>query len=97
MIINIPINVDEDALNKAVAQDYAQKIEDEMKSMAMGVLAEKSYYGRNGRDGMKRLVEEAVNNYIKEWKDEIVDKAADNLAARLARTKAAKNLKESKP
>lgn len=93
MIINIPINIDEDHFNKLVETDYERKIEDRIYKDIRKALEEKSgYYNRRMTDGILVIVEDQIDCILKAYKDDIIDKAAEKLAERLARTKAAKEL-----
>jgi len=93
MIINIPINIDEDQFNKLVETDYERKIEDRIYKDIKKALEERSgYYSKRMTDGILALVDNRIDDLLKEHKDAIIDKAADKLAERLTRTKAAKEL-----
>lgn len=93
MIINIPINIDEDQFNKLIETDYERKIEDRIYKDVRKALEEKSgYYNRRMSDGILVIVEEQIDCILKAYKNEIIEAAADKLAERLARTKAAKEL-----
>lgn len=97
MIINIPINIDESAFEGKIAQDVENKIIDEMVKRVEKTLQDAGPYygGRNSaQDGMREIVYRRVNDVIDEYKDIIIEAAADKLAERLVRTKAAKALKE---
>lgn len=50
------------------------------------------YYGKSAKDGLRCWIVNFLDNYIQEWKDEIIDAAADKLAERLSRTKRGKEL-----
>lgn len=93
MIINIPINIDEDRFNKLVETDYERKIEDRIYKDICKALEEKSgYYNKRMTDGILVMVEKQIDCILKAYKNEIIEAAADKLAERLARTKAAKEL-----
>ena len=95
MIINIPINIDEDRFNKLVETDYERKIEDRIYNDIRKALEEKSgYYNRKMSDGILVMVEEQIDCILKAYKNEIIEAAADKLAKRLARTKTAKEILE---
>ena len=95
MIINIPINIDEDQFNKLVETDYERKIEDRIYKDVRKALEEKSrYYNRRMSDGILVMVEEQIDCILKAHKNEVIEAAADKLAERLARTKAAKEILE---
>ena len=93
MIINIPINIDEDQFNKLVETDYERKIEDRIYKDIRKSLEEKSgYYNRRMSDGILVMVEEQIDCILKAYKNEIIEAASNKLAERLARTKAAKEV-----
>ena len=94
MIINIPIQLDETTFENLVKRDYENKIHDELIKRIEKVLIAKDpgYYSKSARNGLDEYVKEVVDEHIKKYKGEIIDKAADILATRLARTKAAKQL-----
>ena len=95
MIINIPINIDEDRFNKLVETDYERKIEDRIYNDIRKALEEKSgYYTKRMSDGILVMVEEQIDCILKAYKNEIIEAAADKLAKRLARTKTAKEILE---
>lgn len=93
MIINIPINIDEDQFNKLIETDYERKIEDRIYKDIRKALEEKSgYYKRRMSDGILVMVEEQIDCILKEYKNEVIEAAADKLADRLARSKKGKAL-----
>lgn len=93
MIINIPINIDEDQFNKLVETDYERKIEDRIYKDVRKALEEKSgYYNRRMSDGILVMVEDQIDCILKAYKNEVIEAAANKLAERLARSKAAKEL-----
>lgn len=93
MIINIPINIDEDQFNKLVETDYERKIEDRIYKDIRKALEEKSgYYHRRMSDGILVMVEEQIDCILKAYKNEVIEAAANKLAERLARTKKGKAL-----
>lgn len=99
MVVNIPINVDENLLNNSISSDLEVKVNEHLYCLIDRTLIDRQKYcwgNLSDRDKIKStlidMIEEAVNNYIKEYKDEIIDRASDKLADRLARTKAAKEL-----
>lgn len=93
MIINIPINIDEDLFNKLVETDYERKIEDRIYKDIKKALEERSgYYNKRMTDGILALVDNQIDDLLKEHKDAIIEAASDKLAERLARTKKAKEL-----
>ena len=93
MIINIPINIDEHIFEEKVQNEYDKIITNEIiKRVEEALLAQdqRYYTNRSSKTGMEQLVNAKVDNYIKEYKDEIIAQAADILAKRVQRTKKAK-------
>ena len=96
MIINIPINIDEHIFEEKVQKDYDRIFTQELIKYIEDYISSQGPYYRNNtvRDGMRELVNNKIDEYMKEYKDEIVDKAADILAKRVQRTKKSKELLE---
>ena len=93
MIINIPINIDEDMFNKAIENDYESKIYNEIIKKIEKALRERSgYYSGRVSDGIVTLVDDQIGNIIDEYKEDIIERAATKLAERLARTKKGKEI-----
>jgi len=95
MVINVPITVDEELLEKTINQDYTNKVDSYLYSKIDYALAEMdpSWNGKSAKKGLDYLVEETVKRQVlSEWKDEIIEKAATLLANRIEKTKAAKEL-----
>ena len=94
MIINIPLQIDDEMINSVIAKDYQEKIEQNLTKQVEAAIKNqsRSYYNRTVSDGLFYMAEEAIDKVISEYKEEIIDKAADKLAERLARTKKAKEI-----
>ena len=93
MIINIPLQIDEKVIEKCLSVDYENKVADYLnKEVEQALLDKCGYYSRSTKQGMSVIVCEKVDGYIQEWKDEIIERASERLAERLARTKKAKEL-----
>ena len=104
MIINIPLQIDEKIIENQMSLDYEGKILDYLKQEITKSIVNRYYSYRNYsiteryEDTVKRMIDNFFEDYIKELiaahKDEIIDKAAKNLADRLARTKRGKEILE---
>lgn len=94
MIINIPLQVDDEMINSVIAKDYQAKIEQNLTKQVEAAIKNRSrsYYSKSVSDGLFCMAEEAVDKVISEYKEEVIDRAADKLAERLARTKKAKEI-----
>lgn len=94
MIINIPLQIDEQAMETVVERDYRGKVNELTEKYIINTLAYCSdrTYGDKTKDGMRVLIERQLDSFIKEYRDEIIETAAEKLAERLARSKKGKEL-----
>lgn len=96
MVINIPINLDERIFEEKVQRDYDRILEKRLMETIERTLIESAGYSyrysyiRNPENGMRKLIENHLDDFMKEHKDEIIAQAADILAKRVQRTKKAK-------
>lgn len=91
MIINIPLNIPDEMLENTIAKDYENKISERLTAEVRKAMCDYDAYG-DRRRGLDTWVGNKIDDILKEYKDEIIEAAADKLAERLARTKAAKEL-----
>ena len=96
-VINIPVSIPDELWTNALAKDYETKVVDKLTEEVRKCLAEHDHYSYYSRDknvnrGIHDWVSNKIDDILKEYKSEIIDAAADKLAERLARTKAAKEL-----
>lgn len=101
MVINIPIQVDEKQLEEVVKRDYEGRIFNELMRRVEAVLIHEAKYspysynsGDKARDGLKEMIDEHIDIFLKDNKDEIIDVASTKLAERLGRTKKAREALE---
>ena len=97
MIINIPLQVDEQRMEELVERDYQGKVLEAILDQVKKTLAknaENIYSSDRVSDGMRVLVEKQIRDYLKEHNEEIVTAAATNLAERLARSKKGREILE---
>lgn len=97
MTINIPLNIPDELWANALAKDYEAKVVDKLTDEVRKIIQEHDSYSYYRRDkdvkrGLQDWVGNKIDNILKEYKDEIIEAAADKLAERLARTKKAKEL-----
>ena len=102
MIINIPIQVDEKAIEEKASNEYEHKVNEMLVNRIERVLVNENnslrWYGAQGtpQDGMKVLVERTVERYVDDYVsshiDEILDKAVDKLEKRLMNRKRIKEV-----
>lgn len=96
MIINIPLQVDEQKMEEVIQKDYQQKVYAEIADYIKATISKYggySGYGNKVERGMDELVSRHIDDFLNEHKDRIIDKAAEILAGRIGRTKKAKELK----
>lgn len=96
MIVNIPLQIDEKTLEQMVERDYQGKVLEEVIKIVKTTLArhaEKSY-GDRADDGMRVMIEMQIDKYLQEYRDEIIAKAAEILASKLARSKKGQEILE---
>lgn len=94
MIINIPLQIDDEMINSVIATDYQTKIEQNLTKQVEAAIKNqsRSYYRNSVNDGLFYMAEDAVDKVISEYKDDIIEKAADKLAERISKTKKAKEI-----
>ena len=91
MIINIPLTIDDELWASALARDYESKVTEKLTAEVRKAICDHDVY-KDQRRGMASWVGDRIDDILKEYKDEIIDSAADKLAERLARTKKAKEI-----
>ena len=99
MIINVPINLDERVFEEKVQQEYDILLKKYLiEIVEKTLIREAGYTWRDNtpKDGMIAVINRKVDDIVKEYKDDIIEAAADNLAKRLARTKKAKEILDAK-
>ena len=96
MIINIPLTIDDELWASALARDYESKVTEKLTNEVRKVLMDHDsrYYLRQKsvNEGLSEWVSYKIDDILKEYKDEIIDAAAEKLAERLSRTKRAKEV-----
>ena len=96
MIINIPLTIDDELWASALARDYESKVIENLTNEVRKVIKDHDsrYYLREKsvNEGLSEWVGYKIDDILKEYKDEIIDAAAEKLAERLVRTKRAKEV-----
>lgn len=97
MIINIPLTIDDELWASALARDYESKVTEKLTVEVRKCLADHDAYGfysknKDPHRGIEDWVGNKIDDILKEYKDDIIDAAAEKLAERLARTKRAKEI-----
>lgn len=96
MIINIPLQVNEQRMEEVLQRDYEGKVLNMINEYIQKTLANNAekYYGDKVSDGMRVLVEAQIDKFLKAHRDEIIENAAVVMAEKLARSKRGKELLE---
>ena len=95
MIITIPLQIDDEIINGLIAKDYERKIEANLTKMVEDRIMRMAGYGGTKQDGIARIVDRTIGDYIDEkYREEVIERAAKRLEERVARTKAGQKLKE---
>ncbi len=96
MIINIPLQINEEDMKKVIERDYENRVLQEIVKYIKTALVKKarSYYGDQELGGMTTVIEDQVEKYISKYQDQIIEIAGKHLAEKLAKTKKGKELLE---
>lgn len=92
MIINIPLQIDEEKMEEVVKKDYEGKVIDEIVKYIRKALVREStsIYGNKEADGMTELIKGRIDIYLEKHNDEVIKAAGNALAEKLARSKRGK-------
>ena len=93
-ILQFGISIDDDQIRKRILDNAEKTIINEMTRDIRKVFfdVDNSYYGHPGKViGLSGDMEKRVDTFIEENKNKIIELAAEKLADRLSRTKAAKD------
>lgn len=96
MIINIPLQIDEQKMEEVLQRDYSNKVLDRIEEYIKKTLANHAerYYGDKVDDGMRVLIESQIDKFLNSNRDEIIEHAAQAMADKLARSKRGKEILE---
>lgn len=102
-IVNVAFDFDDDKVRKTLEESAEKKVIDNLLTDIKKAICTKSknYYGyysnvdvtdENFTNGLKAIVYDEVDKVLLDNKDAIIELAADKLADKLSKTKAAKEL-----
>lgn len=96
MIINVPIQIDEAKMEEVLQKDYEGKVLDEIVKYIKAALTKASSnpYGDRVTDGMRALIEDRIDAFLKEHREEVIENASKILADKLAKSKKGKAILE---
>ena len=96
MIINIPLQIDDGFIEEKLTKDYEKKVTDVLADRIERALVDRAkdhnYWKSNPTaiDGMRYMVNDAVDKYVESHTNEIIDMAVERLEYRLKNRKAIK-------
>lgn len=99
MIINIPLQVDEQQMEEVIKRDYEGKVLNRITEYIKASLVDKSYryYGNADdrvKEGMSMLIERQIQTFLSDHSEEIIESASKILADKLAKSKKGKAILE---
>lgn len=97
MIINIPLQIDEEKMEEVVKKDYESKVMGEIVKYIRESLTREStsFYGDREASGMTELIKGRIDIYLEKHNDEVIKAAGNALAEKLARSKRGKAILDS--
>lgn len=97
MVINIPLQINEEKMEEVIQRDYSGKVLNNITEYVKTALSRRAtnYYGDRAENGMLCIVEEQVGAFLEKHKDTIIERAAEEMAKKLAKTKRGKEILEN--
>lgn len=95
-IVQFAVGIDDNAIVNKVEEHAEKEIITSIKQQVVNKLFESRYYGCNANpktDSLSLFSETLIKEFLVEHEDEIVSKAAEYLATKIARRKSSKSLK----
>lgn len=83
-IIEFSVDFDENGVKKRIEENAYKEVVESLKTDVMKNILEKTYYGTR----LTSFAEGVIGNVFTQYKDEIIDKAAQLIAEKAMRTKA---------
>ena len=87
-LVQFTISIDDKNIAQMVEQKAAKAMEDEVLKVCKSQIGCEANYWGNSEPGP--MLKKALDEFIKDNREKIIDKAADKLAERLSRTKVVK-------
>lgn len=97
MVINIPLQINEEKMEEVIQRDYSGKVLNNITEYVKTALSRRAtkYYGDRAENGMLCIVEEQVGAFLEKHKDVIIERASEEMAKKLAKTKRGKEILEN--
>lgn len=87
-LVQFTISIDDAHIAKMVEAEAAKAMKDEVLNVCKSQIGGEANYWGSGEPGP--LLKKAIGDFMKDNREEIIDRAADKLAERLSWTKAVK-------
>lgn len=87
-LVQFTISIDDNHIAQMVEQKAAKAMQDEVLKICKSQIGGEANYWGSGEPGP--VLKKAIDDFMADNREEIIDKAADKLAERLSRTKAVK-------
>ncbi len=87
-LVQFTISIDDEHIAQMVEKEAAKAMQDEVLKVCKSQIGCEADYWGNSEPGP--MLKKALDNFIADNREEIIDKAADKLAERLSRTKVVK-------
>ena len=87
-LIQFTISIDDKHIAQMVEQKAAKAMQDEVLKVCKSQIGGEANYWGSGEPGP--MLKKALDDFMKDNREEIIDKAADKLAEKLSRTKIVK-------
>lgn len=87
-LVQFTISIDDNHIAQMVEQKAAKAMEDEVLKVCKSQIGGEANYWGSGEPGP--MLKKAIDNFMADNREEIIDRAADKLAERLYRTKIVK-------
>lgn len=91
-ILQFGISIDDEMIKKRVEKAALEQLTSEFTSEIKDIIFEKNHYSNRHTSELTGWVEDRFFEFFEQHKSEIIDTAAEKLADKLSRTKAAKEL-----
>ena len=91
-IVQFAIGIDDEAIKERIEATAEKQIRQNIERQIRNSLFEARYYGADAdeKSRMNSVALRIVETFLEKHKDELLEKASEHLAEKLARTKAAK-------
>lgn len=93
-VVQFGICIDDERIRRAIEKSAEDKVVADITQQVMNRMFDARYYGSDAKstDPLKDWVFQQFDNFLEQHREVILDRAAERLADRMSRTKAAKEM-----